>query len=197
MAFRQKTLLPLDDCLHALQRTIPSVTRSSLHRFYQHYGVSQRPRSTEPDREKKPFKRYPLGYLHIDITEARTAEGKAYLFVAINRTTKFVHADRYTQATLKALPYRVHRILTDNGIPFTKKPGTEAYRAHPFDALYQRHGTEHCLTKPFHPWTNGQVDRMNRTIDRPSRLTAPRLRRSGRICRTTSGPITTHVRYAL
>ncbi len=30
VAFRQKTLLPLDDCLHALQRTIPSLTRSSL-----------------------------------------------------------------------------------------------------------------------------------------------------------------------
>ena len=23
---------------------------------------------------------------------------------------------------------------------------------------------EHCLTKPNHPWTNGQVERMNSTI---------------------------------
>lgn len=175
VAFRQKTLLPLDDCLHALQRTIPSLTRSSLHRLYQRHGISQLPRPTEPCREKKPFRRYPLGYLHIDITEARTTEGKACLFVAIDRTTKFVHADLYTQATrktavdflqatLKALPYRVHTILTDNGIQFTKKPGTEAYRVHPFDALCQRHGIEHRLTRPFHPWTNGQVERMNRTI---------------------------------
>lgn len=175
LVFRQKTLLPLDDCLHALQRTIPTLTRSSLHRLFQRHGVSQLPRSSEPGREKKPFKRYPLGYLHIDITETRTAEGKAYLFVAIDRTSKFVHAGLCTQATrktavdflqstLKALPYRVHTVLTDNGIQFTKKPGTEAYRAHPFDALCQRHGIEHRLTKPFHPWTNGQVERMNRTI---------------------------------
>ena len=28
----------------------------------------------------------------------------------------------------------------------------------------QAHGIEHRLTKPRHPWTNGQVERMNRTI---------------------------------
>lgn len=173
VAFRQMTLLPLDDCLHALQRTIPTLTRSSLHRLYQRHGISQLPR--EPEREKKPFKCYPMGYLHIDITETRTAEGKAYLFVAIDRTTKFVHAKLFEQmtrktavdflqATLKALPYRVHTILTDNGIQFAKKAGTETYREHPFDVLCNQHGIEHRLTKPFHPWTNGQVERMNRTI---------------------------------
>jgi len=33
ITFRQKTLLPLDDCLHALQGEIPALTRSSLHRL--------------------------------------------------------------------------------------------------------------------------------------------------------------------
>ncbi|GAB3372521.1 IS481 family transposase [Azotobacter armeniacus] len=175
LAFRQKTLLPLDDCLHALQRAIPMLTRSSLHRLLKRHGVSQLPRSTEPSRGKKPFKRYPLGYLHIDITETRTAEGKAYLFIAIDRTSKFIHAQLYEQmmrktavdflqATLKALPYRIHSLLTDNGIPFAKKAGTEAYRAHPFDALCHRHGIEHRLTQSFHPWTSGQVECMNRMI---------------------------------
>lgn len=32
VAFRQHTLLPLHDCLYALQPTIPRLTRSSLHR---------------------------------------------------------------------------------------------------------------------------------------------------------------------
>ncbi len=72
VAFRQKTLLPLDDCLHALRRTIPTLTRSSLHRLYKRHGISQLPR--EPEREKKAFKDYPMGYLHIGITETRTAE---------------------------------------------------------------------------------------------------------------------------
>lgn len=51
VAFRQKTLLPLDDCLHALRRTIPTLTRSSLHRLYKRHGISQLPR--EPEREKR------------------------------------------------------------------------------------------------------------------------------------------------
>jgi transposase-like protein len=33
VAFRRHTLLPLDDCLYALQVTIPQLTRSSLHRW--------------------------------------------------------------------------------------------------------------------------------------------------------------------
>lgn len=43
VAFRQKTLLPLADCLHALQREMPSPPRSSLRRLYQRHGISQRP----------------------------------------------------------------------------------------------------------------------------------------------------------
>ncbi|WP_447895010.1 IS481 family transposase [Vreelandella sp. GE22] len=175
VTFRQKTLLPLDDCLHALQREIPSLTRSSLHPLYQRHGISQRPRVDEPKREKKSFKHYPIGYLHIDISEIRTGEGKAYLFVAVDRTSKFVHAQLYQkmtrqvaadflEATLQALPYRAHTVLTDNGVQFARKAGTEAYKPHIFDVICHCHGIEHRLTKPFHPWTNGQVERMNRTI---------------------------------
>ncbi len=38
VAFRRHTLLPLDDCLYALQATIPHLTRSSLHRCLQRHG---------------------------------------------------------------------------------------------------------------------------------------------------------------
>ncbi|RAK07805.1 integrase-like protein, partial [Salipiger aestuarii] len=33
-----------------------------------------------------------------------------------------------------------------------------------FDMICKANGIEHRLTKPNHPWTNGQVERMNRTI---------------------------------
>jgi transposase InsO family protein len=33
-----------------------------------------------------------------------------------------------------------------------------------FDMICDANGIEHRLTKPNHPWTNGQVERMNRTI---------------------------------
>ncbi|MBB3710039.1 hypothetical protein FHS67_006399 [Aminobacter aminovorans] len=39
VAFRRYTLLPLDDCLYALQPTIPRLTRSSLHRCLQRNGI--------------------------------------------------------------------------------------------------------------------------------------------------------------
>jgi transposase InsO family protein len=41
---------------------------------------------------------------------------------------------------------------------------TARFRGHPFDRTCYVHGVEHRLTKPNHPWTNGQVERMNRTI---------------------------------
>jgi hypothetical protein len=49
VAFRRHTLLPLDDCLYALQATIPSLTRSALHRCLQHHGMSLLP---ETERDK-------------------------------------------------------------------------------------------------------------------------------------------------
>ena len=33
-----------------------------------------------------------------------------------------------------------------------------------FDMICEAKGIEHRLTRPNHPWTNGQVERMNRTI---------------------------------
>ncbi|OWF56893.1 IS481 family transposase, partial [Xanthomonas vasicola pv. vasculorum] len=82
------TLLPLDDCLYALQPSIPHLTRSSLHRCLQRHGISRLPDITGDKAAKKRFKSYPIGYFHIDIAEGQTAQGKLYLFVAIDRTSK-------------------------------------------------------------------------------------------------------------
>jgi hypothetical protein len=89
VAFRRHTLLPLDDCLYALRPTIPHLTRSSLHRCLQRHGISRLPEVEGSKPPKKKFKAYPIGYFHIDIAELQTAEGKLYLYVAIDRTSKF------------------------------------------------------------------------------------------------------------
>ena len=41
---------------------------------------------------------------------------------------------------------------------------TAQYSIHMFDKRCREHGIEHRFTKINHPWTNGQVERMNRTI---------------------------------
>ena len=206
VAFRRHTLLPLDDCLYALQATIPHLTRSSLHRCLQRHGISRLP-EIEGDKEpKKRFKSYPIGFFHIDIAEVQTAEGKLYLFVAIDRTSKFafvqlvesanrVTASAFLVALIAAVPYRVHTILTDNGIQFRFPPRyangpTARYITHMFAMRCRENGIEHRFTKINHPWTNGQVERMNRTIKdatvktlslrqpRPARSSPPGLRLS-------------------
>ena len=55
------------------------------------------------------------------------------------------------------------------GIQFTFPPryadGPSArYATHTFDMRWRENGIEHRLTKPNHPWTNGQVERMNPTL---------------------------------
>lgn len=100
VAFRRYTLLPLDDCLYALQPTIPHLTRSSLHRCLQRHGISRLP-GVEGDKEpRKKFKSYPLGYFHVDIAQVQTADGKLQLFVAIDRTSKFAFARLEESATV-------------------------------------------------------------------------------------------------
>jgi transposase-like protein len=180
VAFRKHTLLPLDDCLYTLKDTIPQLTRSSLHRCLQRNGISRLPDFNEKDKPKQKFKKYNIGFFHIDITEVHTDEGKLYLFVAIDRTSKFVvvklfdraiteNAKIFLELVISIVPYRIHTVLTDNGIQFADLPknrngATALLRGHPFDRVCREHGIEHRLTKPNHPWTNGQVERMNRTI---------------------------------
>ncbi|MFC3631636.1 IS481 family transposase [Paracoccus angustae] len=175
VAFRRHTLLPLDDCLYALQPSIPHLTRSALHRCLQRHGISRLPDVDGDKPKRQRFKRYPIGFFHIDIAEVQTAEGKLYLFVAIDRTSKFafvrlVHkagkmaAAQFLRDLIAAVPYRLHKVLTDNGIQFANRSCDTTAFEHIFGRVCREHGIEHRLTKVRHPWTNGQVERMNRTI---------------------------------
>jgi hypothetical protein len=92
VAFRRHTQLPTDDCLYALQPTIPHMTRSSLHRCLQRHGISRLPEVEGEASSKCKFRTYPIGFFHVDIAEVQTAQGKLYLFVAVDRTSKFASA---------------------------------------------------------------------------------------------------------
>ncbi|ESX81683.1 hypothetical protein X756_31175 [Mesorhizobium sp. LSHC412B00] len=189
VAFRRYTLLPLDDCLYALQPTIPHLTRSSLPPlpaamasagFPMSRGTSQRRRSSRATRSPTSTSTLP---------EVRTEQGKLYMFVAIDRTSKFAFVELHEKSTtavskgyplrlIAAVPYKIHTVLTDNGIQFTT-PGAggsavplikealdigETVWAHALELTCAKNDIEHRTTKVRHPWTNRQVQRMNRTI---------------------------------
>jgi len=189
VAFRQHTLLPLDDCLYALQATIPHLARSSLHRGFQRHDISRLP-EVEGDKPKRSkIRSYPIGFFHIDLAEVRTEQDKLYMFVAVDRTSKFAFVELHENARtatsrdfllrlIEAVPYKIHTVLTDNGSQFTT-PGDggsavplikeaiangERFWAHAFEYACARNDIDHRTTKPKHPWTNGQVERMNRII---------------------------------
>jgi len=173
-AFRRPTLLPLDDCLYALQATIPHLSRSALHRLFQRHDISRLPQS-DGSKPRKRVKSYPIGYVHIDIAEVRTEQGKLYMFVAIDRTSKFAFARLVDKAgklvaaqflgdLIEAVPYKLHTVLTDNGVQFTDRSRERHADYQIFDRVCIENGIDHRLTKINHPWTNGQVERMNRTL---------------------------------
>ncbi len=181
--FRRRTLVPLDDVLGCLRDAIPKLTRSALHRCLMRHGISRLPRDDERASKRKRFAETTIGYVHIDVRELRLAQGKLFLFLAIDRVSKFAHvaffdADTklngaaFLREVVAAFPYRLHTVLTDNGMAFAELPKNRGrypeleavFGGHVFDRVCREHGIEHKLTKPYHPWTNGQAERMNRTV---------------------------------
>ena len=128
---------------------------------------------------KKKFKSYPIGFFHIDIAEVQTAEGRLYLFVAIDRTSKFAFVELHRKALRRtagdflrhlaqAVPYKINIVLTDNGTHFTT-PGAggsaaqlvaealakgEPVWAHAFEYACATLGIQHRTTKIKHPWSH-------------------------------------------
>ena len=78
VAFRRHTLLPLDDCLYALQPTIPRLARSSLHRWLQRHGVGRLPQvegDKEPRRKFRTYSWWPPPSQQVDDVDAPAPAG--------------------------------------------------------------------------------------------------------------------------
>jgi transposase InsO family protein len=181
--FRRRTLLPLDDVLGCLREAIPRLTRSALHRCLVRHGISRLPRDEGNASKRGRFAETTIGYVHIDACELRLAQGRLFLFLAIDRVSKFAHV-AFSEANTKpngaaflrevvaTFPYAIHTVLTDNGMAFADLPKNRGrypeiaalFGGHIFDRVCREHGIEHKLTRPYHPWTNGQAERMNRTV---------------------------------
>ena len=96
----------------------------------------------------------------------------------VERTGK-MEAAGFLRGVVKAVPYTTYPMLTDNGTHFTSRERVVHDSLHIFDRVCDEHragsagvpsggplrdGFEHRLTKVNHPWTNGQVERMHRTL---------------------------------
>ena len=105
------------------------------------------------------------------LPKLRTQDGqsrKRYLYVAIDRASRFVHlavkddetaasAVAFLKEAVQAFPFRVTHVLTDGGSCFT---------ADGFEAACRKLGVEHRKTRPYTPKTNGMVERFNGRIQR-------------------------------
>ena len=190
VAFRRHTLLPLDDCLYALQATIPHLTRSSLHRCLQRHGISRLP-EVEGDKpgeaQVQGLSDRLLPHRHRRgphrAGQALPARGdRPDLQVRLRRAARegqpgAIAAD-FLRALIEAVPYKIHTVLTDNGTHFTT-PGNTA-RQPPTSAGHGPRRTrsartpsryacaendiDHRLTKPAIPGPTVRSRRMNRTI---------------------------------
>jgi transposase InsO family protein len=180
LSLRKKDL-PLDDVVDAVRFVLPHVCRASVHRLFVRHGLGRLPKKEQPDTgQPGTFKEYGPGYLHIDCFYLPQVEGtKRYCFVAVDRATRLAllaiyeykdkeAATAFLGQCLKFYPFRIEKVLTDNGREFTLQGFKNRYGTaksqHTFDVLCQQEDIEHRLTRPYTPKTNGLVERMNGLI---------------------------------
>lgn len=195
VALRVDARLSLDDILEVMHRCVnKKLSRSAVYRCLKRFGVTNIPQeNNEAPPKHGTFEDASCGFIHVDLKHLTRLEGKpSYVFVAIDRATRFVHIDiisdraAKTVATclsrfLQKFPHKVHTILTDNGSEFTDrfavdmkgKPDGKPSGGHLFDRVCIDNNIEHRLIKPFTPQTNGMVERFNRRISQAIRNLPP------------------------
>ncbi len=191
---RKLLLLPLDDLLVVIHEFInDKVSRSGLDRCLRRHGVSNLadliPREESEKAPAKRFKDYEPGFVHVDVKylpQMPDEDARQYLFAAIDRATRWVYvevlptksatnASAFLKRLVKAAPFKISKVLTDNGKEFSDRFCATGQRAptgnHAFDKVCAEHGIEHRLIKPRHPQTNGMIERFNGRISEVLRTT--------------------------
>ena len=96
---------PATTVLSATQEAIAVAFRrhtllAPRHRCFHRHGINRLPLGEDGQSPpKKKSKDDPIGYLPVDFAEVRIREGKQYLFVAIDRTSKVAFTERRPYAS--------------------------------------------------------------------------------------------------
>ncbi len=168
------TGFPLDDLTFVVGHFLPHLDRDNVHRILKAAGLSRRPTSAAPERATGKFREYELGFVHVGVKhlpKLRTADGawrERFLFVAIDRRSRFVHlavrddetersAVDFLEEAVRAFPFRVTHVLTDRGSCFT---------ADGFEKACRELRVERRKTRPCTPRTNGMAERFNGRVQR-------------------------------
>lgn len=179
---RSRLGLSIDDITEVMNRCVnDKLTRSSIYRAMKRCGVAQREQKAGGAASQRFEEVTTPGYIHMDVKYLTKLQGKrSYLYVAIDRVTRYVYAEilydlepstaaAFTKRLLDFFPYKVFKILTDNGFEWTDRcAGSVKERAtgnHPVDIVCQEHEVIHKLTKIRRPQTNGMVERFNRRVN--------------------------------
>lgn len=161
----------------ALEDKIPGIYPMKIYRCLKRYGLNILPQEfVDAERKIKKFRKYTIGYLHIDVLYVPKINKKRwYLFTCIDRVSKvaFVSVSErktkengasFLKKVLSFYPYKLHYILTDNGFEFcydALPKGKKTKKVHPFANLCKKNTIQHRRIKFRHPWTNGMVERFN------------------------------------
>ena len=185
LELRRELRLSGEDILDVMRQSVnPTLSRSAVYRCLKRHKLNKLPPLQSPE-PVQPFEQYDCGFIHIDLKHLSKLDGHpSYVFVAIDRATRFVYVEIHPQRDgktaagflerfSKAFIHPIHTVLTDNGSEFTdrfavkkpNKPDDRPSGAHPFDRQCARLGIQHKLTRPFRPQTNGMVERFNRRLN--------------------------------
>lgn len=172
----------IEEIFFSLEGRVKNLYPIKVYRVLRRHNLSILPRDLiETERKIKKFKKYAIGYLHIDtLYVPKIKKKRYYIFVAIDRVSKLafvsiserktrVKTSTFLRKVIKFYPYKINYILTDNGIEFSFNQITDKRRfpkdkIHLFDQVCRENKIEHRTIKFGHPWTNGMVERFNGKI---------------------------------
>lgn len=150
-------------------------------------GLTEQKKPPKKSREQKRYPELlePGEKVQIDVKEVpyNCLRGKTlrdgkhlYQWTAIDECTRmrFVYGFeehtpentvRFLAMVIKAFPFKIKTIQTDNGTEFTYKFISDE-RISPFDKVLNKLGIKHKLIPPRTPWHNGKVERSHRNDQR-------------------------------